>query len=74
MLLDIFVTVPSILMTNIAWYIRVGLVLICLIVMFAVAIAAISFHRVREYGHPTPGGLRPEPLPHTSNRDTEISP
>jgi hypothetical protein len=25
MLLDIFVTVPSILMTNIAWYIRIGL-------------------------------------------------
>ena len=43
MLLDIFVTVPSLLMTNIAWYIRVGLVLICLIVLFAVAIGAIVF-------------------------------
>lgn len=45
---DIFVTVPSLLMTTIAWYIRVGLVLACLIVLFAVAIGAISVYRVRE--------------------------
>ena len=45
MLLDIFVDLPSLLMTNIAWYIRVGLVLICLIVLFAVAIGALSFYR-----------------------------
>ena len=49
MLLDIFVTVPSLLMTNIAWYIHVGLVLICLILLFAVAIGAISAYRVREW-------------------------
>ena len=48
MLLDIFVTVPSLLMTTIAWYIHVGLVLICLIVLFAVAIGAISAYRTRE--------------------------
>ena len=48
MLLDIFVTVPSLLMTTIAWYIHVGLVLMCLIVLFAVAIGAISAYRVRE--------------------------
>jgi hypothetical protein len=48
MLVDIFVTVPLLLMTTIAWYIHVGLVLICLIVLFAVAIGAISAYRVRE--------------------------
>jgi hypothetical protein len=63
MLLDIFVTVPSILMTNIAWYIRVGLVLICLIVLFAVAIGAVSFYRVREDGHLRSFKHRPEPVP-----------
>jgi hypothetical protein len=62
MLLDIFVDLPALLMTNIAWYIRVGLVLICLIVLFAVAIGALSFYRVREDGHP-PHGHRPEPPP-----------
>ena len=48
MLLDIFITVPSLLMTTIAWYIHVGLVLICLIVLFAVTIAATSACRTRE--------------------------
>jgi hypothetical protein len=48
MLVNIFVTVPSLLMTTIAWYIHVGLVLICLIVLFVVAIGAISVYRVRE--------------------------
>ena len=63
MLLDIFVTVPLLLMTNIAWYIRVGLVLICLIVLFAVAIGAVSFYRVRADGHHRSYGHRPEPVP-----------
>ena len=35
-------------MTAIAWYIHVGLILICLIVLFAVAIGAISAYRTRE--------------------------
>ena len=48
MLLDIFVTAPSLVMTTIAWYIHVGLVLICLILLFAVAIGAISVYRGRE--------------------------
>ena len=48
MLVDIFVTVPSLLMTTIASYIHVGLVLTFLIVLFAVAIGAISVYRVRE--------------------------
>ena len=48
MLLDLFVTAPSLLMTTIAWYIHVGLVLTFLIVLFAVVIGAISVHRVRE--------------------------
>jgi hypothetical protein len=48
MLLDIFITVPSLLMTTMAWYIHVGLALICLIVLFAIAIGAISIYRLRE--------------------------
>ena len=48
MLVDIFVTAPSLLMATIAWYIHVGLVLNCLIVLFAVGIGAISIYRVRE--------------------------
>ena len=65
MLVDIFVTVPSLLMTTIAWYIHVGLVLICLVVLFAVAIGAISIYRGREddplLSHPP----RPELVPET---------
>lgn len=49
MLLDIFVTVPVLLMTNIAWYIHIGFVLMCLVVLFAVAMGAVSFiYRVGE--------------------------
>ena len=48
MLLDIFITIPTLLMATIAWYIHVGLVLICLIVLFAVAIGAIGAYRNRE--------------------------
>ena len=58
MLLDIFVTVPSLLMTNIAWYMRVGLVLICLIVLFAVALLAWS-NRFRADGDSLPHGHHP---------------
>ena len=64
MLLDIFVTAPLLLMTNIAWYIRVGLVLICLIVLFALAIGAISVYRVREDDDPfLPRRPRPKLVP-----------
>jgi hypothetical protein len=63
MLLDIFVTIPLLLITNIAWYIRVGLILICLIALFAVAMGALCFYKVREDGHSAPHGHRPEPLP-----------
>jgi hypothetical protein len=63
MLLDIFVTVPLLLMTNIAWYIHIGLVLMCLIVLFAAAVGAVSFnYRVRRDDHPVPRIRRPEPL------------
>ena len=48
MLLDIFITIPTLLIAAIAWYIRVGLVLICLIVLFASAIGGISVYRVRQ--------------------------
>jgi hypothetical protein len=48
MLFPIFVAVPSLVMTTIAWYFRVGLVLTCLIVLFAVVIGAIIAYWVRE--------------------------
>ncbi len=48
MLLDIFVTVPLLLMTNIACYMRVGIVLICLIVLLAERLAQPASYRVRE--------------------------
>jgi hypothetical protein len=64
MLLDIFVTVPMLVMTNIAWYIHIGLVLMFLIVLFATAVGAVSFiYMVRRDGHPVPRIQRPEPLP-----------
>ena len=42
MLFQIFVEVPALVMAEIAWYLRVGVALTCLIVLFAVAIAAIT--------------------------------
>ena len=63
MLRDIFVTVPSLLMTTMAWYIQVGLVLICLIVLFAVAIGAIGAYRNREDKTFVPHRARPKLMP-----------
>ena len=62
MLLDIFITVPCLLMTTIAWYIHVGLVLICLIALFALAIGAISY-RVGEGNTFVPRRPRPKLAP-----------
>src|SRR5215813_13157824 len=45
MLLHIFLTIPTLLMATIAWYIHVGLALVCLIVLFAVSIGAIGVYR-----------------------------
>jgi hypothetical protein len=63
MLLDIFVTVPTLLMTTIAWYICVGLLLICLVMPFAVAVGALTFYRVRANGYRDPMDIGPEPVP-----------
>jgi hypothetical protein len=63
--LDIFITVPCLLMTTmttIAWYIHVGLVLICLIALFALAIGAISY-RVGEGNTFVPRRPRPKLAP-----------
>ena len=60
MLLDIFVTVPLLLMTNIGCYMRVGIVLICLIVLLAVGIGAISVYRIREDDTVPSHRLRPK--------------
>ena len=63
MLLDIFVPIPTLLMATIAWYIHVGLVLICLIVLFAVAIGAIGIYRTREDDLVPSHGPRPKLAP-----------
>ena len=66
MLFQIFVEVPALAMAEIAWYLRVGVALTCLIVLFAVAIAAICLaYNSRPGGHSLPHGHRPEPLPLT---------
>ena len=58
MLFQIFVE------AEIAWYLRAGVALTCLIVLFAVAIAAICLaYNSRPGGHSLPHGHRPEPLP-----------
>jgi hypothetical protein len=62
MLVDILVTIPSLLMANIAWYIRVGLVLICLIVVTAVALLAWS-NRFRAQGDRLPNDHHPRRKP-----------
>lgn len=66
MLLDIFINIPCLVMTTIAWYIRVGSALTCLIVLFAVAIGAIGFYRVRAGSRPVPQDHWPEPVPQRS--------
>ena len=48
MLFQIFVDLPSIVMTEIAWCIRVAMAVTCLVVLFAVAIGVIGvFYRHR---------------------------
>jgi hypothetical protein len=64
MLLQIFVEVPALVIAEIAWYLRVGVALTCLIVLFAVGIAAICLaHHARTESRFLPHGHRPEPLP-----------
>jgi hypothetical protein len=72
MLFDTFVTLPLLLMTDIAWYIRTGIVLVVLIVLFAVVMGALSFYTVRQRGHSTVRGVRPERR-RSRNRGTKIS-
>jgi hypothetical protein len=44
MLFEIVVRIPSLLMSEIAWCVRVAAALACLLVLFAVAAAAIGFY------------------------------
>jgi len=60
MLLEIFVTLPSLVMAEIAWCVRLAVVLICLFVLFAVAIGAIWLRcRRAERQHVIPPGTEP---------------
>ena len=64
MLFQIFIELPVLVMVEIAWYLRVGIALTCLIVLFAVAMVAISLAcNARTEGRALPHGHRPEPLP-----------
>ena len=42
MLFEIFVNIPSIIVSEIAWYVCVAVALACLLALFAVAAAAIA--------------------------------
>ena len=60
MLLEIFVTIPSLVMAEIAWCIRLAVVLTCLLVLFAVAIGAVSLRcRRAERQHVVAPGTEP---------------
>jgi len=48
MLFEIFVTVPSLVMAEIAWFVRFAAALTCLLVLFAVAIGAVGLRWRRE--------------------------
>jgi hypothetical protein len=57
MLFQIFVSLPSLVMAEIAWYIRVAIALTCLVVLFAVAIGVSDvFYRRRANGGLNNGG------------------
>ena len=51
MLFKIFVNIPSLVLAEIAWCIRFGIVLTCLLVLFAVAIGAFGLRWRREPVH-----------------------
>ena len=51
MLFEIFVTVPSLVMAEIAWLVRFAVALSCLLVLFAVAIGAVGLRWRREPVH-----------------------
>ena len=48
MLFEIFVTVPSLVMAEIAWFVRFAVALTCLLVLFAGAIGAVGLRWRRE--------------------------
>ena len=48
MLFEIFVTVPSLVMAEIAWFVRFAVALTCLLVLFAVAIGAVGLRLRRD--------------------------
>ena len=44
MLLEILVTVPSLILAEIAWYVRFAVALTCMTILFALAIAAVGLY------------------------------
>ena len=59
MLFQLFVGLPSFVLAEIAWCVRVGIALICLIVLFAVAILAVSFVHKGARVHAVPLSSQP---------------
>jgi len=59
MLFEIFVTVPSLVMAEIAWFVRFAVALTCLLVLFAGAIGAVGLRWRRE---PTQAQARLVPI------------
>jgi hypothetical protein len=59
---ELFVTIPSLVMAEIAWWLRFAVVLTCLLLPFAVAVGAIALRWIRiehqlagpRHGHASP--------------------
>lgn len=61
MLLELFVTIPSLVMAEIAWGLRFAVALTCLLVPFAVAVGAIALRwRYVERQLAVPGHAPPQ--------------
>jgi hypothetical protein len=63
MLFDIFVKVPSLMMSQIAWWICVAVALSCLLALFAAAALIIAFRWRRAEREPIGIDQRKEPPP-----------
>ncbi|MBV8774271.1 MAG: hypothetical protein JO166_18335 [Deltaproteobacteria bacterium] len=50
MLFEIIVDIPSVVMSDIAWFLRFGVALTCLVVLFALAIGAVGVRMARVEG------------------------
>ena len=62
MLLEILFDIPLLLMSEIAWCVRVAVALTCLLLLFAIAIGAVGVCVARAEGRDSIRARQPEPL------------